>query len=92
MSPAIVHTKLIIAPIKIIHHNNAPSLVRDTWVLIKVFFNPIIIWAGLMLASTTNLVPFFKMTESPVTAAPPYLFTPDQVGYTNFACAVGALS
>jgi MFS family permease len=66
-------------------------VVRDTWTPIKVFFNPIILWAGLMLAGPADLVLFFNITESPVLAAPPYLFRPDQVGYTNFAFVVGAL-
>ncbi|KAH7073465.1 major facilitator superfamily domain-containing protein [Paraphoma chrysanthemicola] len=66
-------------------------VVRDTWTPIKVFFNPIILWAGLMLAGPADLVLFFNITESPILAAPPYLFKPDQVGYTNFAFAVGAL-
>jgi hypothetical protein len=66
-------------------------VVRDTWTPIKVFFNPIILWAGLMLAGPADLVLFFNITESPIFAAPPYLFTPDKVGYTNFAFVVGAL-
>jgi MFS family permease len=66
-------------------------IVRDTWTPIKVFFNPIILWAGLMLAGPADLVLFFNMTESPVLAAPPYNFKPDQVGYTNFAFVIGAL-
>jgi hypothetical protein len=66
-------------------------VLRDTWTPIKVFFNPIILWAGLMLAGPADLVLFFNMTESPILAAPPYLFKPDQVGYTNFAFAIGAL-
>ncbi|KAL6702894.1 hypothetical protein ACN47E_000856 [Coniothyrium glycines] len=66
-------------------------VVRDTWTPIKVFFNPIILWAGLMLAGPADLLLFFNITESPVLAAPPYLFRPDQVGYTNFAFAIGAL-
>jgi hypothetical protein len=66
-------------------------VVRDTWTPIKVFFNPIILWAGLMLAGPADLVLFFNITESPVLAAPPYSFRPDQVGYTNFAFVVGAL-
>ncbi|CAA9963932.1 Transmembrane transporter [Pyrenophora teres f. maculata] len=66
-------------------------VVRDTWTPIKVFFKPIILWAGLMLAGPADMLLFFNITESPVLAAPPYLFKPDQVGYTNFAFAVGAL-
>lgn len=66
-------------------------VVRDTWTPIKVFFNPIILWAGLMLAGPADLVLFFNISESPILAAPPYLFKPDQVGYTNFAFVIGAL-
>ncbi|USP80491.1 hypothetical protein yc1106_07765 [Curvularia clavata] len=66
-------------------------VIRDTWTPVKVFFNPIILWAGLMLAGPADLLLFFNITESPVLAAPPYLFKPEQVGYTNFAFAIGAL-
>jgi hypothetical protein len=66
-------------------------IIRDTWTPVRVFFNPIVLWAGLMLAGPADLVLFFNMTESPVFAAPPYLFNPQSVGYTNFAFVVGAL-
>ena len=66
-------------------------VVRDTLTPVKAFFNPIIFWAGLMLAGPADLVLFFCMTESVVFAAPPYLFNPEQVGYTNFAFVIGAL-
>lgn len=66
-------------------------IVHDTLTPIKCFFNPIIVWAGLMVAGPADLLLFFNLTESPVLAAPPHLFTPDKVGYTNFAFAVGAL-
>ncbi|ORY10287.1 major facilitator superfamily domain-containing protein [Clohesyomyces aquaticus] len=66
-------------------------VIRDTWTPIKVFFNPIILWAGLMLAGPADLVLFFNMSESVIFAAPPYLFNPQSVGYTNFAFVVGAL-
>lgn len=66
-------------------------ILRDIVTPLKCFFNPIILWAGLMVAGPADLLLFFNLTESPVLAAPPYLFRPDQVGYTNFAFAVGAL-
>jgi len=66
-------------------------MVRDTWTLIKAFFNPIILWAGLMLAGPADILLFFNITESPVLAAPPYLLKPGQVGYTNFAFDISAL-
>ncbi|KAF2183782.1 MFS general substrate transporter [Zopfia rhizophila CBS 207.26] len=66
-------------------------IIRDTWTPVKVFFNPIIFWAGLMLAGPADLVLFFNLTESVILAAPPYLWTPQQVGYSNFAFVIGAL-
>lgn len=66
-------------------------IVRDTWTPIRVFFNPIIFWAGLMLAGPADAVLFFNITESVVLSAPPYNLTPEQVGYTNFAFVIGAL-
>lgn len=66
-------------------------IVRDTVTPLKVFFNPIIFWAGLMLAGPADLVLFFNMTESVVLAAPPYSFNPKQVGFSNFAIVVGAI-
>jgi hypothetical protein len=44
-----------------------------------------------MLAGPADLVLFFNITESVVFAAPPYLFSPENVGYTNFAIVIGAL-
>ncbi|KAI8943860.1 hypothetical protein NX059_001832 [Plenodomus lindquistii] len=66
-------------------------IIRDTWTPIKAFFNPIILWAALMLAGPADALLFFNISESPIFAAPPYNFKPDQVGYTNFAFAIGAL-
>ncbi|KAH7125538.1 major facilitator superfamily domain-containing protein [Dendryphion nanum] len=66
-------------------------IVRDTWTPIKVFFNPIIFWAGLMLAGPADLVLFFNMSESVVLGHAPYNLNPEQVGYTNFAFVIGAV-
>jgi hypothetical protein len=66
-------------------------VIRDIWTPVKVFFNPIVFWAGLMLAGPADLLLFFNISESVIFAAPPYNFTPGQVGYTNFAFVVGGL-
>jgi len=66
-------------------------IIRDLWTPIKVFFNPIVLWAGLMLAGPADLLLFFNITESVVLSAPPYNFTPQNVGYTNFAFLIGGL-
>lgn len=64
---------------------------RDIVTPLKVFFNPIIFWSGLMLAGPADLLLFFNLTESPILASAPYFFRPDEVGYSNFAFAIGAL-
>jgi hypothetical protein len=66
-------------------------LVRDIFTPIRVFFNPIIFWAGLMLAGPADLVLLWNLSESFVLAAPPYNFNPAQVGYANFAVVIGAI-
>jgi MFS family permease len=66
-------------------------ILRDVFTPLKLFLNPIVLWAGLMLAGPADLVLFYNMTESPVLSAPPYHLSPAQVGYTNFAFVFGAL-
>ena len=44
-----------------------------------------------MVAGPANLLLFFNLTESAVLSLPPYNFNPSQVGYANFAFAVGGL-
>lgn len=64
-------------------------IVRDLTTPILVFFNPIIFWAGLMLAGPADVLLLFNLTESVIFAAPPYNWNPGQVGYANFAFVVG---
>lgn len=64
---------------------------RDIVSPVRVFFYPIIFWAGLMVAGPANLLLFFNLTESAVLSLPPYRFNPSQVGYANFAFAVGGI-
>ena len=60
-------------------------------VTVIVFFNPIVFWAALMLAGPADLLLLFNLTESGLFAAPPYLWNPGQVGYSNFAFFVGGV-
>lgn len=52
---------------------------------------PIILWASLALGFTANTSLTLNLTQSQVFAAPPYHFSPSQVGFTNFAMAAGAI-
>lgn len=66
-------------------------IVRDTVTPARVFFNPIIFWAGLMLAGPADLVLFFNITESVILHHPPYNWSSSAVGYSNFSFVIGAL-
>ncbi|KAK5149521.1 hypothetical protein LTR04_007027 [Oleoguttula sp. CCFEE 6159] len=66
-------------------------IVRDTITPIRVFFNPIIFWAGLMLAGPADLVLLWNLTESQFLSGPPYNWNPSQVGYANFSFVIGGL-
>lgn len=64
-------------------------LIRDILSPFKVFFYPIIFWAGLNVAGPANLLLFWNLTESSILSAPPYHFSPAAVGYSNFAFFIG---
>ncbi|KAF4621954.1 hypothetical protein G7Y89_g14390 [Cudoniella acicularis] len=67
-------------------------LARDIISPFRVFFYPIIFWAGLMVAGPANLLLFWNLTESTILGAPPYNFNSSLVGYANFAFVVGGLA
>ena len=67
------------------------TLFRDIISPVRVFFYPIVFWAGLMVAGPANLLLFWNLTESSVLSAPPYNFSTSSVGYANFAFVVGGL-
>jgi len=66
-------------------------LVRDIISPFRVFFYPIIFWAGLMVAGPANLLLLWNLTESQVFGGPPYNWNASQVGYANFSFVVGGL-
>ena len=66
-------------------------ILHDLTTPLKVFFNPITFWAGLMLAGPADVLLIFNLDESALLAAPPYLWNTSQVGYSNFAFFVGGL-
>lgn len=70
---------------------NAASVLRDVWRPIRIFSYPIVFWAAFSMGFAANSLLALNLTESQVFAAPPYLFNPAQVGYTNLAFFVGAV-
>lgn len=62
---------------------------RDVVAPIQVFTFPIILWAALSMGFAANCLLALNLTQSQVFAAPPYLFSPAQVGFVNFAFVAG---
>lgn len=56
-----------------------------------LFTFPIIAWASLSMGFAANSLLALNLTTAQVFGAPPYLFTPDQIGFVNFAFVVGAI-
>ncbi|KAK4505442.1 hypothetical protein PRZ48_003405 [Zasmidium cellare] len=66
-------------------------VIRDLTTPIIVFFNPIVFWSALMLAGPADLLLLFNLTESGLLSSPAYNWSPQAVGYSNFAFFVGGL-
>ncbi|KAK6957342.1 hypothetical protein Daesc_000126 [Daldinia eschscholtzii] len=67
-------------------------LARDVVSPIKILFcYPIVLWASLSMGFAANSLLALNLTQTQVFGAPPYFFTPDQIGYINFAFVVGAI-
>jgi MFS family permease len=64
---------------------------RDILAPIQIFSFPIILWAAFSLNFAANCLLSLNLTQSQVFAAPPYLFSPAQVGFVNFAFVVGGV-
>jgi hypothetical protein len=64
---------------------------RDILAPIQIFSFPIILWAAFSLGFAANCLLSLNLTQSQVFAAPPYLFTPAQVGFVNFAFVAGGV-
>ncbi|KAH8655981.1 major facilitator superfamily domain-containing protein [Tricladium varicosporioides] len=73
--------------------NNAlkHTIIRDVFAPIQIFTYPIVLWVVLAFGMSTNCLLALNLTQSQVFAAPPYLFTPAQVGFVNFAFVVGGI-
>lgn len=67
------------------------SILHDVVAPVQIFSFPIVLWAALTFGFAANCVLALNLTEAQVFAAPPFLFDSAQIGYTNFAFAVGAV-
>ena len=67
------------------------SVIRDVISPLQIFAYPIVLWAALAMGFAANSLLACNLTQAQVFGAPPYLFNPAQIGYVNFAFAVGAV-
>ncbi|KAI1073473.1 putative MFS transporter [Whalleya microplaca] len=67
------------------------SVIRDVVSPIQILFYPIVLWASLTMGFAANSLLGLNLTQAQVFGPPPYLFTPDQIGFINFAFVVGAI-
>jgi MFS family permease len=68
-----------------------PALLRDFWIPWKLFAFPIVQFAAFVFSWSASNFLVVNLTQSQVFAAPPYNFSAQSVGFTNFAVYAGAL-
>ena len=66
------------------------SILLDLWVPWKLFAFPIVEFASFVVSWSASSFLTLNLTQSEVFANPPYNFSPNAVGYTNFAILIGA--
>jgi MFS family permease len=67
------------------------SLFKDFFVPFKIFFFPIVAFGGFSFSWSASVYGYVNFGQSALFSAPPYNFTVLQVGFTNFACFLGAV-
>lgn len=71
--------------------NLAAALLRDFWIPWKLFAFPIIQFASFVFSWSASNFLVLNLTQTQVFAAPPYNFSNQSIGFTNFAVFAGAL-
>jgi len=67
------------------------SIFLDLWVPWKLFVFPIVEFASFVVSWSCSSFLTLNLTQSQAFAAPPYNFSSQTIGFTNFAILVGAL-
>ena len=67
------------------------TLALDFWIPWKLFAFPIVEWSAFVVSWSASSFLTVNLTTSQVFAAPPYNFSAQSVGFTNFAMLAGAL-
>jgi hypothetical protein len=66
------------------------SILMDLWIPWKLFAFPIVEFASFVVSWSCSSFLTINLTQSQVLAAPPYNWSAEVVGFTNFAILVGA--
>ncbi|PMD31027.1 hypothetical protein L207DRAFT_537451 [Hyaloscypha variabilis F] len=67
------------------------TVLRHILTPVQLFFYPIVFWAAMSMGAAANALLAVNITQSQGLAAPPYNFTPGQVGFANFALVAGGV-
>ncbi|KAH8884984.1 serine/threonine kinase 16 [Thozetella sp. PMI_491] len=67
------------------------ALVLHVVTPIRIFFFPIIFWSAMSMGAAANALLCVNLLQSQALSAPPYNFTPQNVGFANFALVVGGI-
>ena len=67
------------------------SLLLDIWMPIKLFAFPIVDFASFVVSWSASSFLTVNLTQSQAFAAPPYNYTPQTIGFFNFAVVIGQI-
>ena len=67
------------------------TLLLDLWIPIKLFAFPIIDFASFVVSWSASSFLTVNLTQSQAFAAPPYNYTPQTIGFFNFAVVIGQI-
>ncbi|KAH0829637.1 MFS transporter [Fonsecaea pedrosoi] len=67
------------------------AIILDLWIPWKLFAFPIVELAAFIVSWSCSSFLTLNLTQTQAFAAPPYNFTTEQIGFTNFAILVGAM-
>jgi MFS family permease len=67
------------------------AVLLDLWIPWKLFAFPIVELAAFIVSWSCSSFLTLNLTQTQAFAAPPYNFTTEQIGFTNFAILVGAM-
>lgn len=59
---------------------------------VEIFFFPIIFWAAMSMGAAANALLCVNLLQSQALSAPPYNFSPQNVGFANFALVAGGIA